>query len=607
MFIYLYLIVIQYLFFINMIRTFESKGKKALVYNCFKEIENLYKPELHQEMMKIIKEKINFFKNNTFHIDTKSLKPEYQYLSVLSKLLPPEYYSQFILEKNIFKNLISTRIHVHKNQLLSFKSCLNLETISQKMFLEKVVSADLIFRTGVLFEWIEKTSKMDKIDISINPESGIPSIYAIDYISPGENIFTIPQLKVITIDKIEDEYNLIKNVKTILFREHERNILDILIFIRDIIFFPKKDKPSFEQYTLNFPRNMSNFPVLYEKEELQLLSNSYLMKKIENKKAHIKRFYEAICYLQPNSCDKVNYEIFQKLYTFTRRKIFTEIFNYEEFFTIIPFLDWMKHSSLNPSAYFKRGNNFEINLISNKEITPGEEITINFSLKPMKHSIELVNYGSCCEGNLSEKEKISLEFLLEVDIDNYNEKEDIIKKIKGNENNLSLIIDSNFESDILKGVFNLIRFASVKENWTNFKDYIIKLYKSSLKENDNGENLNDFRIFWMSFHNKIELEINFLNKLKNILERNYNKFDKTLEEDIEFFNNNKEFLTSNLKNIYSYRISMKSLYKFYFSFCDQMINLLKMSPSQFNEHISNNPTFYLRHKDYLDFLKRFFE
>ena len=111
----------------------------------------------------------------------------------------------------------------------------------------------------------------------------------------------------------------------------------------------------------------------------------------------------------------------------------------------------------------------------------------------------------------------------------------------------------------------------------------------------------------MSFHNKIELEINFLNKLKNILERNYNKFDKTLEEDIEFFNNNKEFLTSNLKNIYSYRISMKSLYKFYFSFCDQMINLLKMSPSQFNEHISNNPTFYLRHKDYLDFLKRFFE
>ena len=67
----------------------------------------------------------------------------------------------------------------------------------------------------------------------------------------------------------------------------------------------------------------------------------------------------------------------------------------------------MKHSELNPSVYISRGRNFDLNVISLKEITPGEEIYINYSLKPVKHSIELINYGTCCEGNFRKKERIS--------------------------------------------------------------------------------------------------------------------------------------------------------------------------------------------------------
>jgi hypothetical protein len=595
-----YTFLLCLLLFIENTFSYDSKGKKLLVYNCFKNIESLYKPSIQREINKIMKDQINFFKNNCFNIDTKSLKPHYQYLSSLSKVFPPEYFSQFFTRKNLFKSLISLRLKVHKDQLFSFRHCLALSMISDKMSLEVNNEQEHLKKSEVLYKWVESTSKMDKIDLFIDPVTRLTGIYATDFIQPGETLFSLPNSKVITFDKYEDKYNLLKNIRVTLNNLKIRKLLEHLLLISEEYYFPSIDKPIFSQYLLNFPTDFSHFPMFYNKNERNLLANTYLLNKISHKEQYLYVLFERICSLKPNFCEKIGFVNFTKIYQYVRNKILEEVYENRSFKILAPFLDFTKHSELNPSANFTRNlrKKFDLELYSIKEIVPGQEIFINYTPEPLKPSSEYIYYGSCCEKNFTNNDRILINITLNEDTVNYQEKIEIINEINL-KNEVEFSLNSNFESSDTKGFMNLIRFLSVKENWSDFQSYILKR-----ADNETGTNNTKFMIYYTQYHNKKQLEIDSLLLLKKILSRSYSNFDKTLEEDVKFLTDNMEKLSYNLRNIYSYRIMSKSIFRYLLNSIDIFINLLNKNQSEISDYLVENEEFYRNFKDYIDLLKR---
>jgi len=472
--------------------------------------------------------------------------------------------------------------------------------ISEKMSIEANNHPEQLQKAEVLYKWVENTSKMDKVDLFIDPVTRLTGIYATDFIQPGETLFSLPNSKVITFDKYEDKYNLLKNLRVTLNNLKIRNLLEHLLLISEEYYFPSIDKPVFPQYFLNFPTDFSHLPMFYNKTEKNLLTHTYLLNKISHKEQYLYVLFERICSLKPNFCEKIGFVNFTKIFQFVKNKILTEVYENRSFKLLVPFLDFTKHSELNPSANFTRNlrKKFELEVYSTKEIMPGQEIFINYTPEPYKPSSEYMYYGSCCEKNFTNMDRILVNISLNEDTANYQEKIEIINEFNL-KNEVEFSLNSNFESSDTKGIMNFIRFLSVKENWNDFQSYIL-----NRTNNETESNNTKFMIYYTQYHNKKEIEIDSLLLLKKVLLRTYSNFDKTLEEDVKFLTDNKEKLSYSLKNIYSYRIMSKSIFQNLLNSVDIFISLLSKNQTEVSDYLVENDEFYRNFKDYIDFLKR---
>jgi hypothetical protein len=207
-------------------------------------------------------------------------------------------------------------------------------------------------------------------------------------------------------------------------------------------------------------------------------------------------------------------------------------------------------------------------------------------------------YGSCCEKNFTNMDRILVNISLNEDTANYQEKIEIINEFNL-KNEVEFSLNSNFESSDTKGIMNFIRFLSVKENWNDFQSYIL-----NRTNNETESNNTKFMIYYTQYHNKKEIEIDSLLLLKKVLLRTYSNFDKTLEEDVKFLTDNKEKLSYSLKNIYSYRIMSKSIFQNLLNSVDIFISLLSKNQTEVSDYLVENDEFYRNFKDYIDFLKR---
>jgi hypothetical protein len=69
------------------------------------------------------------------------------------------------------------------------------------------------------------------------------------------------------------------------------------------------------------------------------------------------------------------------------------------------------------------------------------------------------------------------------------------------------------------------------------------------------------------------------------------KFDSTYQQDLDFYQKNKNILSENLKNIYYYRLSLKYIIQKYISFCNIMKELYYINRDDISTYLKNNKRF----------------
>jgi len=176
-------------------------------------------------------------------------------------------------------------------------------------------------------------------------------------------------------------------------------------------------------------------------------------------------------------------------------------------------------------------------------------------------------------------------------------------------------LNSEFEMDLcfkissLKTMkfFNMFRFLTYQDNLIQYLDLHFNLknkiknipYREKQKSNkdalkveyihDNQKDREEYNFDPFGF-GAVDLneEIYFLSRLKSYLLTEYAKFKTTLEQDKSLYEEHKNKMSTNIKNIFEYRIGQKGIIKLYIEFCDKLTKLYNMEYREFERYIKLN-------------------
>lgn len=176
--------------------------------------------------------------------------------------------------------------------------------------------------------------------------------------------------------------------KTELAKEQVFNAVHLLKLIKN----PKsKIYKFFEPYFNFFPSDLSNFPLLYEPEELKILRFTFLNEIIKYSQTTMD---EELKFLR----DELNLNLNMEEYYFYRALSVSRSFNIEGINSMIPFTDLFIHNSKEFNIKWLYDiENQVLNIESVKNIKKGENIYMPNN--PMSNHLSLFFYGYTEEGN----------------------------------------------------------------------------------------------------------------------------------------------------------------------------------------------------------------
>jgi hypothetical protein len=229
-------------------------------------------------------------------------------------------------------------------------------------------------------------------------------------------------------------------------------------------------------------------------------------------------------------------------------------------------------------------------LYARKQAFPGKEIYVKYQPEKISTFKLLFNYGYT-EDYLHENNFVTINYGLEENDPQYIFKKFILDEESFIENKNFYLYSKYQYNDYF---FNLIRFNCVS---TNVFDYVKTLIEVA---SSRSEKSIKFKLKHMKYNEDKNVELCFLDKLHSLMTEIYNKFDSTYEQDLDYYQKNKNVLSENLKNIYFYRLSIKYIIDKHISFCNIMNELYKMNGEDVYAYLENNQTFKEEYHYYLE-------
>ena len=376
-------------------------------------------------------------------------------------------------------------------------------------------------------------------------------------IAKDEIIMTIPKDCLISLETaLSTSYG--NKIGEIMYKE--LNSPKHCLLSSFLLYEEKNEK--YKYYFDLLPKDFSNFPIFYQKKELDYLKGSPFLQQIKDNKEDMKKDYNKLCEILP-SFNQFPFLKFCKARILISSRIFGILMNKKKTDVLVPFADLLNHKRPKQTQWYydDKLESFVVQSIQN--IKEGCEIFDSYGKKT--NSRFLLNYGFCLDDNDSS------EYLLNVC---FNEKfplfQNKLKILFKNELeydykiNQTFSLNNNFyESQILE-LLSFLRFIL-------YDGDINKLYNIV---NFSHEVKTEINIFYIPAITK-ELEIKVLKYLHGLCKKALLKYPTTFEQDQNLYNNKKNNLTFNLRNCILLLMNEKTVLAYYIYFCEYCLELLK--------------------------------
>ena len=402
-----------------------------------------------------------------------------------------------------------------------------------------------------LKELYKRNSFFPKLEIHFYTDN-YRGVLAKSNILKNEIIMTIPKNCLITLENaINTEYG--KKISEFMYTE--LNSPKHCLLSSFLLY--EEDNPKYKYYFDLFPKDFSNFPVFYKKEELEYLKGSPFLSQILEKKKDMKNDYNKLCnYL--SDYNQFKYKKFKEARVLISSRIFGITINEKKTDVLAPFADLLNHKRPRQTQWYFDDNldSFVIQAIEN--IKQGDEIFDSYGKKT--NARFLLNYGFCLEDNDTSEYLLTVEF---------NDKYPLyeIKKKLFFQNELEMTkcfnLNNNFyESQILE-LLSYLRFILF--------DGDINILYNEINKNVNYKEELSLIFYYVPPINK-NLEIKVLKHLYYLCRKSLAKYPTTFEED-QYIYKNKENISFNLRNCLLLLMSEKTVLSYFLFFCEYCLDL----------------------------------
>ena len=376
-------------------------------------------------------------------------------------------------------------------------------------------------------------------------------------ISRNEIIMSIPKECLISLETaLNTSYG--KKIEEIMYKE--LNSPNNCLLSSFLLYEERNQK--YKYYFDLLPKDFSNFPIFYQKKELEYLKGSPLLQQIMESKEDLKKDYNKLCEILPNF-NQFPFTKFCKTRILISSRVFGISMNGKKTDVLVPFADLLNHKRPKQTQWYydDKLESFVIESIEN--IKQGCEIFDSYGKKT--NARFLLNYGFCLDDN------DSFEYLLNVSFD---EKcplfENKLKIFFKNESeyyykiNRIFSINNNFYESQIVELLSFLRFIL-------FEGDINKLYKIVNFSNEKKPEINNN--FYIPAITK-ELEIKVLKYLHSLCENALLKYPTSFEQDQNLYNNKN--ISFNLRNCTILLMNEKTVLTYYIYFCKYCLGLLKL-------------------------------
>jgi hypothetical protein len=596
---------------------FGYNERKAVIEKCTNNLSNVYTKSKYKPRS----DYYSFVMNHCFVLNQNLLQPKYKFFYRVSKFHSNWSLHRVINRPNTIKSSIKQKLALlPKEDLNTIYSCINIEKLSRTFFIHKSnsikKSPEVEQKLFKFYKWLKNNGALfNKLDIFTDTSTGYRGMYALDEVSYNENMIYIPDKLIINCDKVEGSV-VSKKIRKFYDKivDYE-SIIIALFFIEEIYSENSFWKPFLEI----LPTDLSNFPLMYSDEELNLLKGYRMYNQIIKIRNRTRNYYtdiicpEAKTEFSVDYCSIVSYDLFLWAVVNVKSRAFGFNRHRLEIAGVSPLSDMLNHSNRDPSLLWRYSASYKGFVIFsfNSHHTRDEIFT---SYGNIGNEWLLQNYGFVLPDN--QYDEIHLKISLPTDDKNYYLKFVLLEK-KGIKSKKKMALSMDLESTKTTNFLNIFRFIHYQENLSRYLDihYDLQIKMKNNKKLENGEKIKSsnynlknkkinpnqkpsLKIDYLQDNIKdneeydfspykfsavdIDEEVYMLKQLKILVNNHLKSFSTTLEEDENIFNKNKHLMSFNVQNIFIYRISQKKVLKYFNDFCDKMILLFKMNYKQFD-------------------------
>ena len=296
-------------------------------------------------------------------------------------------------------------------------------------------------------------------------------------IRKGKTLIEVPEKLLIT-DKMgeESEYGLIFKKHLKHFRNHK------IIYVMLYILQTNKEDFFFTPYYNLLPKNLDNFPIFWDKEDIVLLSGSNAVNEIIERQKSIIKDYEKMCEIIPGFKSKHTIDEFIWVRTIVGSRNFGINIDNVHRIALVPNGDFLNHDNDPDVTWGFNSKSRSFKMTSNRYLKKGKAITDTYGNKSnLKY---LLFYGFTLENNY----KNDIVYInLVHGKDNLELKNNVKKNVSGD-------LDMNVDSSLFHEILFFLR-VSVSDVNTLKNNKIISYYQEPISVDNEKLAIQAFKIY----------------------------------------------------------------------------------------------------------------
>ncbi|KAJ0400716.1 hypothetical protein P43SY_000621 [Pythium insidiosum] len=254
---------------------------------------------------------------------------------------------------------------------------------------EPSVSAELV-------RWLEtngaETRKLTLREYA--PE--VRGVHSQKVLVPGERILVVPQKCLITVEMGKmtpiGQQLLAHNLEFVA----PKHIFLMMFLLHDM---EHMEESFYRPYYQTLPKTLSNMPIFWSDEELQWLKGSYIVQQIQERKAAIRKDYDAICRVDPTFA-RFSLERFSWARMIVCSRNFGLTIDGVKTAALVPFADMLNHYRPRETSWTFDQSLHAFTITSLGTISVGAQVYDSYGRK-CNHRF-LLNYGFAVEDNTEE-------------------------------------------------------------------------------------------------------------------------------------------------------------------------------------------------------------